>query len=300
MPRFSVVVPAYNAEATLAETIQSVLAQDMTDWQCIIVDDGSSDCTHEIALSHAERDGRFVVLTQDNAGTAGAYNTGVRAASSDLVVLLSSDDLLLPSHMGVMADLVDRNPACGIFSGNGEYLHSSGSRTVVYEDKIWLSERSLELDDLLTRCFFSVGAVFRRSVWDAVEGFRVGTYGEDYDFWLRAMAVGSRHRYTPERVAVHRLSVTQKSSDRVRVYQSNVESLRHLIDAGYVVSQNAALVEQAISERLETISRVQRESMSHVDRLFAVVSTVCGERCSRSLRSALGSFRRVITGRARR
>ena len=103
MPRFSVVVPAYNAESTLAETLDAIIAQTFADWECVVVDDGSTDGTLSLATGYAEKDSRVRVLHQGNQGSAGAYNTGVRAASGQFVVMCSADDILLPEHLSEMS-----------------------------------------------------------------------------------------------------------------------------------------------------------------------------------------------------
>ncbi len=73
-PRFSVVVPAYQAAPTLGATLDAIMAQAFRDWECVVVDDGSTDDTLAIATAYAERDARFRVVHQSNPGTAGAYN----------------------------------------------------------------------------------------------------------------------------------------------------------------------------------------------------------------------------------
>ena len=89
-PRFSVTVPAYNAERTLAETLESVLAQTFRDWELVVVDDGSTDGTRALAEHFAARDPRVRVFTQENRGSGGAYNAAVapsaRRPGGDAVV----------------------------------------------------------------------------------------------------------------------------------------------------------------------------------------------------------------------
>src|SRR5258708_1668380 len=98
-PRFSVVVPAYGAAMTLPETLDAILSQTFTDWECVVVDDGSTDETLRIANEFAARDRRIRAIHQENKGTAGAYNTGVGAARGQLIVICSADDVLLPEHL---------------------------------------------------------------------------------------------------------------------------------------------------------------------------------------------------------
>lgn len=296
VPRFSVVVPAYNAESTLAETLDAVLAQSLGDWECVIVDDGSADGTASIAQSYAARDPRFVLRSQANRGTAGAYNCGVRSASGDLIAICSADDLLLPVHLETMSELIERNPSCGIFSSNGEYLDETGRREPVYTGREWKVERSLSFSEVLDCCFFSVGAVYRRSVFDFVDGYREGVYGEDYDLWLRAMAKGAIHRYTPRSLSLHRLSTTQKSADVIRVWTSNVEAYRNLVADAWTSGDQSDLVESATESRLRLIDGYEREQsiQRRVEKLRRSATAIFGETLGRAVaRFAAAVLRRT-------
>lgn len=250
-PRFSVVVPAYNASATLDETLASIAAQTYADWECVVVDDGSADDTAAIALTRSAQDARFRLVQQENKGTAGAYRTGVAAACADLIVICSADDLLLPAHLEAMDRLISAHPECGIFSSNGEYLDdATGARRIAYSDEEWRVERSLDLEQVIRQCFFSVGAVFRREVYEITGGHRPGVYVDDYDLWLRAMASGVKHRYTPEVLSVHRVSDFQQSADVRRVWRADVSVYEHLRDE-YALSASAlATIDETIADRM--------------------------------------------------
>jgi len=95
-PLVSVVIPAYNAAATLDETLRSARAQTHRALEIIVVNDGSTDQTRAIALQHAAIDGRVQIVDQDNAGLAAARNAGWRRAQSDLIAFLDADDLWAP------------------------------------------------------------------------------------------------------------------------------------------------------------------------------------------------------------
>ncbi len=257
-PALSVVVPAFNAAITIRETLDAIAAQSYRGWECIVVDDGSQDETAQIVDEYVRADSRFRLIQQENTGSAGAYNTGVNAAESTLIAICSADDILLQDHLSAMMGLVGRNPHHGIFSSNGAYLYDETKRTKdVYDGPPWDEELSLSLKTVLAACFFSVGAIYRRSVFDLIGGYREHVYGEDYDFWLRAMAVGVQHKYLPEVLSYHRISATQKSADVVRVYESNLEVYRHLIDGGWATGGDVALVEAAIVARRELLESIR-------------------------------------------
>ena len=115
-PLVSVVIPAYNAERTIRSTLLSVLRQTVTDFEVIVVDDGSIDSTSNIARSL--RDSRLRVVRQANSGHAGARNTGIRHATGKYVAFVDADDLWLPRKLETQLCFLRRHP-------NVRALHSA-------------------------------------------------------------------------------------------------------------------------------------------------------------------------------
>lgn len=95
-PRFSVIVPAYNLEHLLPRCLDSLLAQTLPDWECVVVDDGSADGTGGVCDAYAAKDPRFVVLHQANGGVSCARNAGICAARAEDLLFLDGDDALEP------------------------------------------------------------------------------------------------------------------------------------------------------------------------------------------------------------
>lgn len=96
-PKVSVIVPCYNQAQFLAETLDSVLAQTHENWECIIVNDGSTDNTETVAMDYCDRDKRFIYHKKENGGLSSARNAGLYIAQGDYVQFLDSDDILLPN-----------------------------------------------------------------------------------------------------------------------------------------------------------------------------------------------------------
>jgi len=259
VPRFSVVIPAYNAEVTIAETIDAVLTQTYGDWECVIVDDGSTDGTAALASAYIDREPRIRVKSQSNMGSGGAYNTGVGDARGDFVVLCSADDVLLPEHLEETAAFIDREPDYDIYSTNGYFWKPDGSRELVYPEGSRDEVMSLSLADVIRRCFYGVGAAYRREWFARVGGYRVAVFGEDYDFWLRTMAAGARHRYLPRPLSLHRLSPTQKSAGLERAYQSDIRLVTGLRDSFDLSAEELRAVDDAVRERERLLARLRRQ-----------------------------------------
>jgi glycosyltransferase involved in cell wall biosynthesis len=256
--RFSVVVPAYNAAPTLAETLDAIQTQTFGDWECVVVDDGSTDDTLQIAAEFAAIEPRIRLVHQENQGTAGAYNAGVSSATGDFVVICSADDILLPEHLSRMSAFIDSEDGYDIYSSNGYVWRPGESRELCYGPGQGERIHSLELADVIRRCFFGVGAVYRRDLYAAVRGYRLGVFGEDYDFWLRAMASGARHRYLPEPLSLHRVSPTQKSARLEAVYRSDIRLISDLGRDFQLSAADGRAVDESIRDREHLIADLNR------------------------------------------
>lgn len=116
----SIVIPVYNTEDYLEECLNSVLAQTYQNWECIIVDDGSTDNTKSIAERYAKMDARFIVFSQKNGGASKARNFGIDRAKGDYVAFLDSDDVWFSHHLSHLMDKIYR---CGVdFAYGRSYL----------------------------------------------------------------------------------------------------------------------------------------------------------------------------------
>jgi glycosyltransferase involved in cell wall biosynthesis len=104
----SVIVPCYNQGCFLADALDSILNQTYTNWECIIVNDGSTDNTEEVALKYRNQDARFRYIKTPNSGLSSSRNTGIKSAKGDFIQLLDSDDLI---EKYKLQDAVDFLPA---------------------------------------------------------------------------------------------------------------------------------------------------------------------------------------------
>src|SRR4051794_28878249 len=113
---FSVVIPAYNAGAFLAQTLQSVRDQTFGCYECIIVDDGSTDDTHDVVTAYMD-DSRFQALTIEHSGIVGhVRNVGIRNARGSYVAFLDADDAWMPEKLATLHEWVQRTAAPVLFS----------------------------------------------------------------------------------------------------------------------------------------------------------------------------------------
>lgn len=173
-PLVSVITAAYNSEEFLAEALQTLFAQDYGSIESIVVDDGSTDRTPEIARSFPE----VVYLRQENAGPAAARNAGLAVAKGEFVAILDADDLLPPNKLSVQVGHLVEHPEVACVLGRQEWINPPP----------WLTRDSAygELDGIPLP-----SAVFRKDVLDDLGGFDPSfRMGEDMDLLVRMKQAG--------------------------------------------------------------------------------------------------------------
>ena len=125
-PLVSIISPTYNHEKFIADCIESVLAQTYSDWEMIIIDDGSTDSTYSIACDYARKDNRIKALTQKNIGIfrlGESYNFALRQCTGKYIAILECDDLWLPEKLQIQVAVLEQKPECALSWGKA-YLSS--------------------------------------------------------------------------------------------------------------------------------------------------------------------------------
>ena len=224
-PTVSVVIPAYNYGRYIAETLRSVQAQTLADWECIVVDDGSTDDTATVADRLAADDPRIRIIRQVNRGQPAARNAGLAVARGRYVQLLDADDLLEPRKLQRQAAMLDAQPEMDIIYGGCRYFPTDRPDERRYSlagpDRPWmpcLSGAGREMvAAFLERNIVPINApLVRRSLFLRVGAFRESlARADDWDFWLRAALCGARFGYSDEAgtlalIRVHGSSLTRR------------------------------------------------------------------------------------------
>ncbi len=192
-PRVSIIVTCYNLACYLPDCLDSILAQNMADWECIVVDDASSDDTAEVAARYCERDGRIrYIRNEQNQFLAEARNVGIRASRGCYILPLDADDLLAPGALSVLVDALAGDRTIDIAYGHMEAWYPGRQDGPERERGGWPGpfrmERQMQRQNQLP-----YASMFRRRVWERIGGYRqhIRT-AEDADFWCRAVSYGFR------------------------------------------------------------------------------------------------------------
>ena len=224
MPQVSVITPAWNAAGYIAETIDSVRAQTFSDWELIVVDDGSTDGTAAVVESFAANDQRVRLLRQANAGPAAARNHAMREAHGRFFAILDSDDVWQPEFLAAQLAVFDTHPDTGLVTANGLFLGGpfDGQPT----RPIGPGYPVLPLTELVANeSAVFIMTVFRRAVFETVGGFNETKWtSEDYEFWIRAALAGFVFRRNPQPLGWYRVRDNSLSRDRTRMLRGILDT----------------------------------------------------------------------------
>jgi len=237
-PAVSVVIPAYNYAAYLGEAISSVLRQDYSNFEILVVDDGSTDDTAQVVSRFT--DARVRYIYQKNAGLSSARNTGIREARHGIIALLDADDMWLPTHLSSSISHFSRlGPTFAIIASPHRYVGASG-RDIPGRANTIQPEREIPVADVVLKTRFMPSAVLvRREVFAECGYFDTSLRSsEDRDMWIR---IGSRHRIFVQNQATvlirkHTANMSSQTNQMRasmrtvirRAYSSHVVSRLHL------------------------------------------------------------------------
>ena len=191
MPRVTVLMPVYNRPEYVDEAIRSVIEQDFSDFELLIVDDGSTDATPDVLRSWADRDERIVVVTSPaNEGMSRARNRGLQQARGEYVATLDSDDLMLPGRLAAESQVLDEHPEVVIVSCAFEIVDRDGRHVAT-----WRGGEPHEAVVHLLGYYNIVGGhgqtMFRRDDVLAIGGYWTEfPTAEDYDLFVRLLKRG--------------------------------------------------------------------------------------------------------------
>lgn len=220
---FSVVIPLYNKELSVKNTINSVLSQSFKEFEIIIVNDGSTDKSFEIVKKI--EDPRIILIDKSNGGVSSARNKGIQEAKHEWIVLLDADDLWKENHLEVLSDLITTYPKdkvfCTSYIRSNEVEQNNGENDVNVIEDYFLKAH--------TGFFCSSVACIHNSVFKDVGNFNTNlNRGEDLELWTR---IGRKYRFIQANqvTATYRVDAENRSDNNLklkytRIYNYNFNS----------------------------------------------------------------------------
>src|SRR4029079_12634192 len=197
-PKVSVVIPAYNMETMLYDSVKSVTDQSFVDWEIVIVDDASTDGTGELAETLSLADPQIrVIHNETNQYLAETLNVGISAARGKYILPLDADNLLGgPGVLGLLVEALEKDRDASIVYGAMSVIEPDGRE--------WISEWPPQFDfrrQLKHQNQITSTSMYRRSIWERVGGYRRRCRtAEDADFWCRATSLGANAKRVTDAV----------------------------------------------------------------------------------------------------
>ena len=249
MPTISVIVPAYNAERTILETITSVLQQTFSDFELIVINDGSTDRTLE--LLNSENDPRLKVFSYPNGGVSVARNRGITQARGEFIAVLDADDVWTPDKLELQVAALQQHPEAGVAYSWAYYMDEEGksiqpSEPVYFAGNVYAQ---LLVNDFVVSCS---NCLIRRQAVESVGEFDPAVAGAaDWDYWLR-LALHWSFVVVPKHQVFYRISSGSM--------QSNVEFMEHC---------NLRVIEKGFQTAPPEIQSLKNQSLANTYRYSA-------------------------------
>jgi glycosyltransferase involved in cell wall biosynthesis len=225
VPFFSVIIPVYNRAHLIEQTLESVFNQTFTDYEVIVVDDGSTDESLAVLENYA---GRIQVLTQANAGPGSARNLGIEHASGDYIAFLDSDDLWFPWTLETHQKVIEKNGRISFLSGEAFHITEATEMAGVSKGELSTELYDDYYESAVDRIWIGTcGAVVLKDALDRNGGFESKRMNaEDSDLWLTlGCERGFAHIGSPPVFAYRRQDVSAISE-----VDATILGIRRIID----------------------------------------------------------------------
>jgi len=230
MPKVSIVIPAYNAEAFIEETIDNAFKQTITDFEMIVVDDGSTDRTKQVIEKYTDK---IIYIYQKNQGTSAARNTGIYCAQGQYIAFLDSDDIWFPSKLERQINYLESNPKIDLVGCDAELINENGKSFNKFYSKGKKYDVSPDemFAQLLKKDFIPISSVVvKKSLARALGGFDLSMDCEDYEFLLRAVQKYNI-AFIDDVLMQYRISPNNKSQNLERQHRDIIKIMNKFVNA---------------------------------------------------------------------
>lgn len=201
-PKVSVVLPFYNAEKTLSVALKSIADQKFSDWECVMVDNNSSDGSGDIAAGWERLDPRFRLVQEKRQGVMYASNRGCDVARGVYLARMDADDVARPLRLSLQCEFLDSHPDFGAVAGLVTHVGDPETTGGFMRFVEW-SNSVITYEEIYNRRFIEAPivnptAMWRRETMELFGLYRAGDFPEDYEMWLRWLDAGVKIAKVPE------------------------------------------------------------------------------------------------------
>lgn len=223
MKKVSIILPTFNGEKFIIESIESIINQSYKNWELIIINDGSFDKTDEIIKNYETKESRIKVFSNEkNLKLPASLNKGFKFATGDYYTWTSDDNIYKPNAIETMVDFLEKNPNIDLVSYNEDIILENGEFEQTLED-LCPNRNVLQL----TQCC-NIGACFmyRKKIADVVGLYDEDMFcAEDYDYWCR-IALKGNIKYCSENLYIYRKHQNSLSATKVPEICEKIDDIR--------------------------------------------------------------------------
>jgi glycosyltransferase involved in cell wall biosynthesis len=201
----SIIVTCYNQEAYLAECLDSVLNQTFPNWECVIINDGSTDRSEIIAKEYVSKDNRFHYIFQKNQGVVAARNNAIESSKGKYILPLDGDDIIAKDYLELAIPILEKDDDVQLVYCDVEYFGAKCGRMGIWE---------VTLRNILSGGCCVNSSVFRRKTFDEVGGYKeCMRYGlEDWEFFVSLVEKGGKFHKINKSLFFYRISPTSRNN----------------------------------------------------------------------------------------
>lgn len=184
-PLVSVIIPCYNYGKYVGDAIDSVKMQSYENWECVVVNDGSTDDSETRILDAINGDERFTYLKEENKGASSARNAGICKSKGKYIVSLDADDVIFSDYLKNGVRYMEEHGECVVYYGRVYFWYSENTPQTL---KRWLLTPTLDYKDMLKKNYIYVTSMIRRKDYDRIGGYDEKLNGyEDWEFYIRLL-----------------------------------------------------------------------------------------------------------------
>lgn len=256
-PTVSVIMPVYNDAEYLWEAIESVKKQTYTDWEIIIVDDGSDKKT-TIDIIDNIHDEKIKIIRTKNNGPSAARNTGIKEAHGKYILPLDADDLIDATYIEKAVDIMENDGDIGIVYCKAELF---GERTGFWE----LPEYNI--GSILIGNMIFVTSLFKKSDWECVGGFdeKLRDGIEDYEFWLSLIELNIKVYRIPEVLFHYRIKEKSRNTDFSKKEEQIISTHR------YIVQKHLKLYQDNIEDIIIEVKKKESKTNNRIEKIKKMI-----------------------------
>jgi len=269
MPKVSIIIPTYNRQQFILRAVNSVLKQTFTDYEIIVVDDGSHDSTRQLLEPYM---GKLRYFYQENAGISSARNRGIKEAKGEYLAFLDSDDTWVPEKLDLQVAILEKDKKIGLVFCKMNRIDEYGKLCGTKPDKF----TGKNFKDLITNWgdIPTSTVLLRRECIEKVGYFdETLETMEDFELWLRVAEKFAIEAISDRNLADYYLHSEQITKNPIHVYEGYIKLQRKLLS--YYENKPTQIIKKRIAESEYVLSRIYFNKKCYHKALSLVYSSIC-------------------------